>query len=93
MQITNFLQHLVKNKQTCHLIRLWQQMRFHQRVTTLLISLPKSPPPNSYNLPTEFTSPEKVKKGFCFGKGRAEMTITGPLAETINNKNPGPGAY
>jgi hypothetical protein len=21
------------------------------------------------------------------------MTITGPLAETINNKNPGPGAY
>ena len=21
------------------------------------------------------------------------MTITGPLAETVNNKNPGPGAY
>lgn len=21
------------------------------------------------------------------------MTVTGPLAETVNNKNPGPGAY
>jgi hypothetical protein len=55
--------------------------------------MPKSPPPNSYNIPTTFRQEPSLGKGFCFGEGREEMTITGPLAETINNKNPGPGAY
>jgi hypothetical protein len=31
--------------------------------------------------------------GFGFGKGREEMAYTGPLAEVIVNKNPGPGTY
>ncbi len=31
--------------------------------------------------------------GFGFGEGRNEMILTGPLMETIRNKNPGPGSY
>ena len=42
--------------------------------------MPKSPPPNSYNIPNSFDQREKSQKGFCFGEGREEMTITGPLA-------------
>ena len=33
------------------------------------------------------------RKGFSFGMSRENMVITGPLVETINNKNPGPGNY
>lgn len=53
--------------------------------------MPVTPPPGSYQSPSEFDV--KVKKGYCFGEGREEMTVTGPLAEMINNKNPGPGSY
>jgi hypothetical protein len=36
---------------------------------------------------------KNAKKGFGFGEGRTEMLVTGPLMETIRNKNPGPGTY
>lgn len=51
---------------------------------------PSSPPPNTYNLPDEVSS---LKKGFAFGESRENMVITGPLVNTIINKNPGPGNY
>jgi hypothetical protein len=92
-QISNLLPYRERFLQTHYKFRLRQQVRFHQGVLSQLLSMPKSPPPDSYQLPTSFDPPTKSVKGFCFGEGRDEMTITGPLAETINNKNPGPGAY
>jgi hypothetical protein len=50
---------------------------------------PASPPPNSYHLDR---TPDK-KTGFAFGESRERMMITGPLVDTIQNKNPGPGNY
>jgi hypothetical protein len=52
---------------------------------------PVSPPPNTYMINSDF-SPAK-KRGFGFGSSRQEMEITGPLVDTIKNKNPGPGSY
>jgi hypothetical protein len=51
--------------------------------------LPNSPPPNSYN-PIE---DKQAKGGFSFGESREKMMLTGPLANAIQNKNPGPGNY
>lgn len=55
--------------------------------------MPVTPPPGSYQSQSEFDTKNKKGKGYCFGEGREEMTVTGPLAEMINNKNPGPGSY
>lgn len=52
---------------------------------------PVSPPPNTYLINSDF-SPAK-KRGFGFGSSRQEMEVTGPLVDTIKNKNPGPGSY
>ena len=52
-----------------------------------------SPPPNSYNLGSDFEEGKFKSKGFCFGGGRDDMVVTGPLCELKNNKNPGPGDY
>ena len=55
--------------------------------------MPYSPPPNTYNINSSFDHSKQKKKGFCFGSGRNEMIVTGPLAELTNNKNPSPGEY
>lgn len=55
--------------------------------------MPKTPPPTSYQAKSPFNENKEHNKGFGFGNSRENMVITGPLAETINNKNPGPGAY
>ena len=52
-----------------------------------------SPPCNTYNLKSDFDLSHSERKGFGFGKSREEMIVTGPLMETIKNKNPGPGTY
>lgn len=52
---------------------------------------PHSPPPNSYHFEGDF-SPTR-KQGFSFGESRDKMVVTGPLVNTISNKNPGPGNY
>lgn len=52
---------------------------------------PVSPPPNKYDINSEFSLSKR--KGFGFGSGRLEMQVTGPLVETLKNKNPGPGSY
>lgn len=54
-----------------------------------------SPPVNAYHLKSEFDHSPNSRKGFGFGKGkgREEMKVTGPLVETLKNKNPAPGSY
>ena len=56
-----------------------------------IFSKPNAPPPNTYVINSEFN--RSARKGFGFGKGREEMEATGPMAETLTNKNPGPGSY
>lgn len=55
--------------------------------------MPKTPPPNNYNLKGLFEEGKGERTGFGFGEGREEMQATGPLAMVRLNKNPGPGAY
>ncbi len=52
-----------------------------------------SPPCNTYNLKSDFDATPTDRKGFGFGKGREEMTATGPLVMVRRNKNPGPNSY
>lgn len=51
----------------------------------------KSPPPNAYEIKSDFEEGEM--KGKSFGEGREQMKITGPFVKSHKNKNPGPGTY
>ena len=53
--------------------------------------MPKSPPPNSYEIKSEFDP--KGCKGVGFGKGREEMELTGPFSAIKKNRNPAPNSY
>ena len=74
-----------------HLVRHRSQVWLHPRVKIMLVSAPKTLPPNTYNLKSCFSPNHSL--GFGFGKGREEMEATGPLATVKLNKNPGPGSY
>lgn len=74
-------------------LRLRNQVGLHQIVTHFVFSLPKTPPPNNYNIRGLFEESKEDRTGFGFGEGREEMQATGPLAMVRLNRNPGPGSY
>jgi hypothetical protein len=43
------------------------------------LSMPDTPPPNSYNISSDFEDGKSKKRGFCFGGSRDDMIVTGPL--------------